>query len=138
MDTIRFADHRFGDRMTAFEQGPTLANRDLRPGFFTVRMVRNGPLCGALVYMPCPWVQPDIDIHPDLWCLPQDRSRPLVAIIAGKPVDLLRVWTYGRLVSADEYAYRMAVLEWSRREAPDSPEANPDKAVDLRSAPPPF
>ena len=105
---------------------------DAQPGFFRVRMVRGGPWVPAVIFLPCPWICPADNVSPDEWCLPLDRSRRLMAQVAGRPVWPEDVWNYAEAVSIDEHDYLRAVWDWAQT-VPDAPEATPRKAVDLRT-----
>lgn len=90
-----------------------------RPGFFRFRATRKGPWLPAVIYRPCPFVQPDPrydegSAHPADWCRPTERPRPLCALLNGNEfreaweygerisgVD--KIWRWGHLVTADEY-----------------------------------
>lgn len=107
-----------------------------RTGHFKVRLVKRGPWVAAVIYRPCPWIEPPADgdpnrIHPDDWCTPLDRSRPLEAAIDGQPADPYRVWTSGRPISAAEFVWMSDVSKWARRYAPAAPEANPRLRINL-------
>lgn len=72
-----------------------------RPGFFKVRLVRRGP-----------WVPAQITEDPPLdpWTGEiMDRSTHLQAYIEGRPVDLERVWLWGRIVTKDEWQWLKAM-----------------------------
>jgi hypothetical protein len=50
------------------------------------------------------------------------------------PVPSDNVWTialYGTPISAADYDHMLAVRDWARAHAPDEPEANPHKRVNL-------
>ena len=106
-----------------------------RPGHFKTRLVKNGPWVPALIYRPCPWVSPEIDIGPDEWCWPMDRYPPLEALINDRPVSIDQVWPYAQVINADEYDHMTADAAWQREHQPDGPKANPTVAVDLSRAP---
>ena len=120
------------------------------PGYFTMRLVKGGPLVPARIYRVCPMVEPCRDVmigglvypdiepgeaDPDDWCRPCDRTRPLRADIAGEPCDPLRVWEGGRFTTRAEWRFLTDDLAWARQHAPASPQARPKQAVDLRSQP---
>lgn len=103
-----------------------------RPGFWLTRMVKGGPLVPALIFMTCPWVEPDIngDAHPDDWCFPSDRTRQLHGMLGGKRCDADAIWTRrGEPCTADEYEFRLARAQWAKTWAPDQPEADPRKPI---------
>jgi hypothetical protein len=114
---------------------PPLLKVDLRvldatmPGHFAIRLGRRHPWTPALIFLPCPMIEPDpygLDAPgPEDWCTPLDRApNPLRAKIGEIEVEdhamVLKVWQGGRLVSARAYCYLMARREWARRYAPES------------------
>jgi hypothetical protein len=111
-----------------------------QPGHFLVRLVKGGPLVPALIYLPCPWVQPEPEnpYGPDPWewCRHYERQGPPRAVIAGdQPVDPEFVWTYGREITAEEYRYRVELLAWARRTR--APEARLRRPIRLSEIAPP-
>jgi hypothetical protein len=67
------------------------------------------------------------------------RSPTLVGIIAGRECHPDDVWHRdGDPITAAEYRFRVADLEWMQEHAPHEPAANPYQATDWSSAPPPF
>lgn len=110
------------------------------PGYFEMREVKGGALVPACIFIPCPFLLPSPDVHPDDWFSVQDRSWCYrhQALIANKPADPFRVWLWATPVSEERYLYLVAVLEWARQNRPDLPEANPRQQVDLRNSAPVF
>ena len=121
-----------------------------RPGYFLLRLVKGGRLVPARIYRPCPMIEPCRDVmiggivypdlepgevHPDDWCRPCDRSRPLRADIAGEPCDPLRVWEGGAFTTRAEWRYQEDDLDWARAHAPATPQARPTQAIDLGKTP---
>jgi len=102
-----------------------------RPGFFLLRTParfneatgttqRGRWIIPALIYRPCPWVQPDElplapgAAGPEQWCMPSDRPRPLRAQIGGVDREegvswgdrcsaAQQVWEWGRRITAAQY-----------------------------------
>lgn len=66
-----------------------------------------------------------------------DRSWRFQATINGEPAELDRVWPScaGEPITEAEAAYLTNLQAWGREHAPDSPQANPHRKVDLLSAP---
>jgi hypothetical protein len=54
----------------------------------------------------------------------------------GEASDVFRIWHGGRRVSEEEYIYRVARKDYAVRHAPDLPEANIRRAIDVRRLPP--
>ena len=109
-----------------------------QPGFYKLRLVRNGPFVGAVIFLPCPMVPVDPMIDPAEWCQPLDRSRFIQALVDGKPWDPNKVWIFGRIITESEYRYLIDSATWDRTYQPDSPAATPRKAVDLAAMQPIF
>jgi hypothetical protein len=65
-----------------------------------------------------------------------DRSHRWQATANGEAVDLDRVWpACGREpINATESAYLTGLAAWAQEHAPDSPQANPRKRIDLLNA----
>lgn len=102
------------------------------PGFWLVRLVRNGPPVPAAIM----WVQ---TTHDPVTGEPMDRSRFLAAYIDGKPTSLDDVWLRrGTPIDQREYEFRVADAEWVRQNAPNEPAANPTRRINPITAPLPF
>lgn len=82
----------------------------------------------ALIYRPCPWVQPGVMPYeagmpgPEDWCRPSERPRPLRAMIAGVEREegsswgdpcsaAQQIWEWGRRITATEYADALAAYQ---------------------------
>lgn len=106
------------------------------PGFFAFRLVKDGPWCPAVIYIPCPMVEPDVFIHHGEWC--RDRERfardyQLRAKVIDRDHAVEPIWIHGRFVPYWRWRHMMAVFAWAKREAPNSPEARPTRPVDPRT-----
>ncbi len=102
------------------------------PGFWLVRLVRNGPPVPAAIM----WVQ---TTHDPVTGEPMDRSRFLAAYIDGKPVGLDDVWLRrGTPIDEAEYRFRLADAAWAREHVPSEIAANPKRSIDPLSVPLPF
>lgn len=102
------------------------------PGFFKMRLIKGGPWVPALIYRPCP-----LELCPETfqWI---DRVYRLEAEIDGMPVDVNRIWTSGRQITAAEYLYMKAHRAWVRQHAQHLPEARPEEAIDINKLAPIF
>lgn len=115
-----------------------------KPGFYVMRLRSGAPLVTAIIYQLCPMVIPQpMNItgpHPEDWCRALDRSPHYQARVDGKRVDIDRVWTARSLrqVSREEFEFRIGPLRRWARENPSTPEANPQRPVDLNAIPPLF
>lgn len=99
-----------------------------RPGLFKLRLVRGGP-----------WVAASIE---------QDDAGRWVATVAGVRSEghadpaladgVFRVWHYGHVITASEHAFLLERARWATIHAPDSPEANPERAINVAALPPAF
>lgn len=102
------------------------------PGFFRLRLVRGGPWVCARIFLPCPF---------DIWSgEPTERPRQLLAeideegdldpAIGMRLVAPHRVWHYGEVITAREFAFLRADAKWARHNSPTDPKAQPRKKVD--------
>jgi hypothetical protein len=138
-----------GNRLPALPQLPRRA-RILdcpEPGFFRLTLVKKGPWVPALIWLPCPWVNPDPLEDwppPSEWCraiefTPRMSRRELRCriggLIGGRDANPMYVWERGYRISPQEYYWRSALADWAVTQAPAQPEANPRKAVDLAALP---
>lgn len=121
------------------------------PGFFRTRLVRGGPWVAAVIWRPCPWVEPgdgEGSAAVEDWCRPLDDpqpydARPLRAAIdaggAWRTVTPHEVWERGREIPAREFHFFVDRRRWALLRAqwgaPSLPEADPYKPVDLPGAP---
>jgi hypothetical protein len=110
-----------------------------QPGYFTLKLARRAVLVPALIWRPCPLILPDrleaTAPGPEQWCEPTERPRALRARIGEEEADPFDVWVRGSDIDAREYAHRMADRNWAVIYAPDSPEANSRKPVNLAAQP---
>lgn len=69
-----------------------------------------------------------------------DRSLRWQAHCNGEYIDLERVWPMcaKQPITDQEYEYLTNVQRWGEQHAPDSPQANPTRQIDLLTAPIPF
>ncbi len=103
------------------------------PGFWLLRQVKGGPLVPAAIVVLRTTAEPD---EPDNI---MDRSPFIAAFIAGEPVGLDDVWfRRGEAITKREYEFRVADLRWAQQHAPDEPQAQPRKRIDLMTARMPF
>lgn len=119
------------------------------PGFYTLRLVKNGPRVAARIARLCTCTIGGGEHAPHDWTPACDRPWPVwLAEINGDQVSepdrdplkagVFRIWESGEPCTADEYRYRLELKAWAEREAPDAPEANPRKPIDLNQLPPLF
>lgn len=107
--------------------------RHLRPGFFRLRVVKDGPYVPAVIYRPCP-----IEMPANGPWQAVDRFYPLRAYYGitllgnlDKPVPPFRIWERGEEVTYNEYKDWCATRQHIERYEPDAIDANPLKAVDI-------
>lgn len=102
-------------------------------GYWLVRQIKGGPRTPASIQVVHTLYEPGEAGNR------MERSPFLAAFIAGEPVALDEVWLRrGDPITKEDYEFRVADLRWSREHAPDEPQANPRKAVDLLQATLPF
>lgn len=101
------------------------------PGHWMMRLAKRAPAVPARIYFVRTWREPDA-WPPNL----MDRSPFLVAEILGEIVPWSDVWERrGTSISEEEFNYQMALYDWTKRNAPWEPLANPTEPVDLRKLP---
>lgn len=95
------------------------------PGFFKMKLVKNGPKIAARLYLNCP-IDPEFGHY-------MDRSRHLIAEVDGveKPGlnGIYWVWTSGERITSAEFEYLKDLTAWCRRYDPSDPLANPTRPV---------
>ena len=99
-------------------------------GYYKIRQVRNGPFVPVHV-----WFGPSRDPFSGE---PLDRSPCWHATRRGEDVEVDKVWPWCAKwpITPAEYRYMMTTKEWADTYAPDQPEAQPRRAIDLRNAAP--
>jgi hypothetical protein len=108
------------------------------PGYYRLKLVRRGPWVPAVIWRPCPLVEPilyEMTPDPEDWCRPTERPRPLRGRIGDREADPFDIWTRARTISAVEYHWRLGLHEWAVDNAPEQPEAQPRRRVDLTDQP---
>ena len=111
---------------------------DIRPGFFQVQIVNDGPWIPAVIFRPCPIEF--IEDGPWNWL---DRWPRLDAArdcdIFGRlkePCDPEWVWATGTEISYEDWKWRMATRQHIYMHEPNAIDANPKKKIDLTWAKP--
>lgn len=101
-------------------------------GFYRTRLRRGAVQVGVRIWCGAP-LDPVTGEE-------MDRSHRWQAQVNGQPVDLERVWPRCADDPVDEGEYRhlCGVQAWGEKNAPDSPQADPTRAVDLLTAPIPL
>lgn len=99
-------------------------------GYYKTRLVKGGVWCPVRIW----YGQPLDPVTGELL----DRSPRWQALRNGEEYDAASVWNWccGNPISEADYNHMMAVKEWAEKHAPDEPEANPRRAIDLRTAAP--
>ena len=97
------------------------------PGFYRTRLRSGGVRVGVRI-----WFGPPKD---PVTGEELDRSPRWQAEVNGKYIDLDRVWPSCARdpIDAREYAYLTKLQAWGEEHAPDSPQADPTRRVDLLS-----
>ena len=100
-------------------------------GYYKTRRVRRVPWIGVRLWL-------DTDRHePGNPENKLDRSPVWRAELDGLEVELDKVWPWAKLIviDRDEHRFLLADATHARAHRPDSPEANPTKAVDVSTMP---
>lgn len=108
------------------------------PCFMRLKQVRGGPWIPAIIWLPCPLIEPipyELTPDPEDWCRPTDRPRVLRARIGDAEASPYEVWERGYKIFQAEYLWRLALREWAVTHAREQPEANPRQRVDLGRLP---
>ena len=103
-------------------------------GYYQHRLVRGGPWLAVRIWH-------DVDRRdPDFPDEQLDRSPIWRAELDGREVEIEKVWPFcaKRPIERSDYVYLLADRDHARRHRPDSPEANPERGVDLGSMRPLF
>ena len=98
------------------------------PGCFKLRLVRSGPWVAATI-------QCNAEGH---WSATIDGKRGDSHADPAQADGVFRVWHYGSMISGSEHDYLVDLALWARIHAPDSPEANPTRAINVNALPPAF
>lgn len=106
------------------------------PGYWMIKLVRNGPLVPACVRMTETTHEPGNESND----MTGTRSPQLAAFILDEPASLDRVWTAVKHAYIDEkeYQYRVELARWAKQHSPEEAAAQPRKPIDLLREPPPF
>lgn len=103
-------------------------------GHYKTKLVRGGPWLAVRIWHDVDRRDPDFpDEH-------LDRSPIWRAELDSREVALEKVWPFcaKHPIDRSEYLYLLADRDHARRHRPESPEANPERPVDLSKTPPLF
>jgi len=108
-------------------------NYGVTPGFYRVRLVRNGP------FVPCRcWIEPS-EIDTDTGeATTDERTRLLVDGREVRPFHPPFTTLVGEPITEAEFNYLNAMSAWARTNDPTRPEAFPEFPIDFNQAPSPF
>lgn len=85
-----------------------------RVGFYQIRKVKGGPVCGARVWMPCVCTVNGGDAQVEhTWRPTCDRPKMILAEIDGQPADPVKVTLFGERVNEGRYRYLLAARPYS-------------------------
>ena len=103
------------------------------PGYWAIKLVRNGPEVAAAIFLRAYVEETDADDAR------MERTPYFEAFIDGRQVPVDQVWLRrGRVIPEAEYRYLLSLSAWARDNAPNEPIANPKQAVDLNTLRPIF
>jgi hypothetical protein len=104
-----------------------------RPGYWMLRVVKNGPLVPAAIFLR-PYVE-ETD-EPDA---SMERHPHYEAFIGGESVPVEKVWhRKGEPITEREYLYQLSDQAWARQYAPDEPKAQSQTPINHLTVKPPF
>ena len=110
-------------RLPSLSRGPARRMDKPEPGYWLVRLVKNGPL------VPVAIIRFETRYEPD----------SLAAFIAGQRVELHEVWhRNGQPITKEDYEFRVVDQAWAKQWAPQEAQAEPEKPIDLMTTPLPF
>jgi len=99
------------------------------PGYFSMRLVKNGPQVAARI----------------LYDTAVGWSAIINGVVCGPAAEdpvhangVFRIWLGATRSTESEYRYLLKSAAWANKHAPDDPMANPSKPIDLRNLPPVF
>jgi hypothetical protein len=101
-------------------------------GLYRARLVQGGVYVGVRIWFGPP--------HDPVTGEQLDRSWRWQATANGELIPLDRVWPRyaDKRIDQAEYDYLVAMQRWGEAHAPDSPQANPRRKINLLTAPLPF
>jgi len=101
-------------------------------GYYRMRLRSGAAFCGIRIWHGAP-LDPVTGEE-------MDRSHRWQAQANGEPIDLERVWPKCAADPVDEaeHQYLCGVQAWAKKNAPDSPQANPMRRINPLTAPTPF
>lgn len=115
--------------MSARHDQPARAISAPAAGLFKMRLVRGGPFIAAELR---------VDQHGRLIAVIDGQEQPRTHPDPAADDAIMRVWTSGITIPADEHSYLLALGEWARKHAPGHPAASPRRQIALVSMPPVF
>jgi hypothetical protein len=123
---------RYADGGTGMAPANSLDPEKPAPGYYRHKLHSDGHAVGVEIRFGPPL---DPETGEEL-----DRSPRAQAFVNGTYTEMDEVWPRcGRHpITKDEHDHLVALQQWGLENAPDSPQANPRKPVDLLSAPLPF
>lgn len=98
------------------------------PGLFKMRLVARGPFVAAEIHR-----QDD-----GRWCATINGAVAEAHLDPAQAEGVFRVWHYGHRIDASEHAFLVERAAWARIHDPDSPEANPERPINIGALPPAF
>lgn len=101
-------------------------------GFYRIKFRRHGHPVGIHIWFGAP--------HDPITGEELDRSPRWQALANDREIDLDRVWPScaSDPITEAEYQRLTALQTWGEENAPTGPQANPNRQVDLMTAPMPF
>lgn len=110
----------------------------MTPLYYAVRLVKNAPRVGVCLEYGIPndpVTHEPLDRSPRWQCWINGESVSGDTVILEMDGVTKMPIVNGEKITHQEYAYLLDVARWAAAHAPDSPEANPRKPIDLNTAP---
>lgn len=112
---------------------------EIRPGYYRVRKVRNGP-----------WIAAEITVQDGMILISEDGAGAALGVSSAMYEDLivesitegqafshplLRCAWFGEPIDEAEYRHLIALGAWARQHRPSHPAAQPDRPIDRNTVP---
>jgi hypothetical protein len=111
----------------------------VRPGYYRIRRVKNGPWIAAEIIITNGMVFATEDNVPSFEGLQLTELANMIveAVMGGDAFrhPVLRTLWFGVPIDAAEYKHLLALAAWARANAPSHPAANPDRPISMHTIP---
>jgi hypothetical protein len=106
-----------------------------REGFYRTRLLAKGPWVGVMIWWGKPIVDGETQDRAPRWCAAVDGKTDKLDENAGchVPLEVHDVWPWccDEKIDHWEFGFMKNRARWARAHAPDHPDANPRRPIDL-------